>query len=272
MTTTDRSILPPPRSSVPGTTLVISSVILLSIVPFSLRANPWAAGLAVLLVVAAIHVKETQALYLAFFTALLSTLPFIHASLRHWPFNILVPLIFVVAVALLTRRYRKALSWLKTGTMEKEIVLLVIVTAVISGVALYLWYRLLTPDLSVHLGHLPAAPRVFLPFIGIAFALGNAALEESAFRGIVMQATDSALGTGWLSVFIQSVPFGAMHYLQGFPNGWWGLAMTLVYGVMLGVIRRRSQGMLAPWLAHACADMVIFVVVATVATGKQAAL
>jgi hypothetical protein len=44
--------------------------------------------------------------------------------------------------------------------------------------------------------------------------------------------------------------------------------MTFVYGIMLGTIRRRSQGMFAPWVAHACADMVIFVILAGVVFGQ----
>jgi len=90
-------------------------------------------------------------------------------------------------------------------------------------------------------------------------------MEEFVFRGLVMEATDSAFGPGPLSVVIQAWLFGAMHFLEGFPNGWWGLAMTVVYGIMLGAIRRRAQGMLAPWLAHVFADVVIFVILAGIA-------
>jgi len=77
-----------------------------------------------------------------------------------------------------------------------------------------------------------------------------------------MQSMDSAFGPGVVSIFLQAWLFGAMHYLQGFPNGGWGLVMAAVYGLMLGWLRRRSQGMLAPWLAHICADMVIFAILA----------
>lgn len=100
------------------------------------------------------------------------------------------------------------------------------------------------------------------PFAGLAFALGNAAVEEIVFRGAVMQATDSAVGAGSTSVLIQGWLFGAMHYLRGFPNGLWGVIMAAVYGIMLGVVRRRSAGMLAPWLSHFFADIVIFSILA----------
>jgi membrane protease YdiL (CAAX protease family) len=120
----------------------------------------------------------------------------------------------------------------------------------------------------MHLSYMPSMPLWLLPLVGIGFAIGNAAMEEFVFRGVIMQAIDSAFGAGWLSVIVQAWLFGVMHFLQGFPNGWWGLAMTFVYGIMLGAIRRRAQGMLAPWLAHVCADMVIFAILAAIVLGS----
>lgn len=43
--------------------------------------------------------------------------------------------------------------------------------------------------------------------------------------------------------------------------------MVFVYGLMLGAIRRRSMGMLAPWLAHVAADIVIFAILAAILMG-----
>jgi membrane protease YdiL (CAAX protease family) len=82
-----------------------------------------------------------------------------------------------------------------------------------------------------------------------------------------MQALDSAFGPGIMSIVLQAWPFGAMHYREGFPNGAWGLAMTFVYGIMLGALRRRAQGMFAPWIAHVCADMMIFAILAGLILG-----
>jgi len=52
--------------------------------------------------------------------------------------------------------------------------------------------------------------------------------------------------------------------LAGFPSGVLGFFMVLVYGVMLGVIRRRSKGLLAPWVAHVTTDIAIFSILAVV--------
>lgn len=98
--------------------------------------------------------------------------------------------------------------------------------------------------------------------VGLGFAMLNAAIEESVYRGIFMQGLDAALGAGRLAVILQAVPFGLIH-LDGIPGGWAGAGMAMVYGLMLGAIKRRAQGMLAPFLAHTLADVVIFILLAS---------
>jgi hypothetical protein len=55
---------------------------------------------------------------------------------------------------------------------------------------------------------------------------------------------------------VQAVAFGLIHW-RGFPRGLDGVVLATVYGLMLGAIRRRTGGLLAPWLAHVFADVVI---------------
>jgi membrane protease YdiL (CAAX protease family) len=268
MKASDRLIQPPPRSSLAGTIVIIIAVVLLSIIPFSLRISPWAVALAVLLVVAAARFREIHAFHLVFFTAALTTAPFLHSSFHNWPFNLLIPILIYLVVVLAIPRYRKSLLWLRIGRFGKDILLLVIATASISGMALFIWYHAMNPDLSIHLKYMPDVPVWLFPLAGLGFSVFNAAMEEFVFRGAVMQALDSAFGSDSMSIVVQAWLFGAMHYREGFPSGDWGLAMTFVYGIMLGTIRRRSQGMFAPWVAHACADMVIFVILAGIVLGQ----
>jgi hypothetical protein len=49
----------------------------------------------------------------------------------------------------------------------------------------------------------------------------------------------------------------AVHYATGFPNGIIGYLMVLVYGTMLGYLRMRTKGILAPYVAHVIADATI---------------
>lgn len=264
MTSPRRLIESPPRPGVAGTGIIIIAVILLSIVPFSLKISIWVVAISLLLVAAAVFSRETQSLHLSLFTAALIVSPYLLPSLRTWPYALLIPILCYGAGVLMVPGLRRSILWLRIGRFGKDVVFLVAAVAAISGLALYAWYSALKPDLAIQLGHMPAMPVWLFPMAGLAFAIGNAAMEEFAFRGVIMQALDSAAGPGIVSILIQAWLFGAMHFLQGFPNGGWGLVMTIVYGVMLGETRRRSQGMLAPWAAHVCADLVIFAILSEV--------
>jgi membrane protease YdiL (CAAX protease family) len=99
-------------------------------------------------------------------------------------------------------------------------------------------------------------PMLLIP-VGLGFALVNAAIEESVYRGILMQGLDAALGLSNIPVILQAISFGLLH-LNGIPCGWCGIVMATVYGLMLGLLKRRAQGMLAPFVAHVFADVVIF--------------
>jgi hypothetical protein len=102
-----------------------------------------------------------------------------------------------------------------------------------------------------------------VPLAGVAFALVNAAIEEAIFRGIFLQALDSAVGAGIIPLTVQALIFGWVHYSEvGCPKGLIGVSMAAVYGLLLGVLRYRAGGMLAPWLAHVGTDITVFAIVA----------
>ena len=90
----------------------------------------------------------------------------------------------------------------------------------------------------------------------VLFAMMNAALEEFMYRGIAMGALEAGLGAGTLPVFLQALVFGIVH-IGGFPRGAVGIALAIIYGLMMGALRRRSSGLLAPWIAHVGADVAI---------------
>ena len=184
--------------------------------------------------------------------------------LRVWPFTLLGPLILYGAVVFAIPRLRHSVGWLRRGIMDGKVALLIIAVVLVSSLSLVGWAAWMKPDFKPYLALMPVLPLWGYPLVGLGFALVNAAMEEAVFRGIIMEAVDSAVGPGYASVCIQAVPFATLHYLAGFPNGVSGLAMTLAYGVMLGAIRRISKGMLAPLVTHVAADMTIFSIVSVI--------
>ncbi len=99
----------------------------------------------------------------------------------------------------------------------------------------------------------------------MVFALLNAAIEEAAYRGVVLASLDVALGPGVAAIVVQAMAFGALHAHGGFPRGAAGVGLACLYGLALGALRRRAGGLLAPWIAHVLTDLVIYGIVLTLA-------
>jgi len=91
---------------------------------------------------------------------------------------------------------------------------------------------------------------------GLGFAAVNATVEEMVFRGVLLEGLEAVLGATTPAIILQAIPFGLFH-VRGIPHGATGMALAAVYGVLLGFIRRQSQGLLAPIATHFFADIVI---------------
>jgi membrane protease YdiL (CAAX protease family) len=68
-----------------------------------------------------------------------------------------------------------------------------------------------------------------------------------------------------LELLLQASAFAALHYQAGFPRGVAGVALTFVYGLVLGVLRCRTGGLLIPFLTHVLTDLVILAIVVALA-------
>ncbi len=75
------------------------------------------------------------------------------------------------------------------------------------------------------------------------------------WRGVLQPALADAGGVAF-AVVIQAASFG-LHHAHGFPRGPIGVGLVFVWALMLGALRHRSRGVLAPLLAHLVADAVI---------------
>lgn len=259
----NRVIDAPHRSSFTGAAIVISTVALFSL-SISLPVLGWKVKLAIIagLLCLAIINRCIYAVHAVLIAALLLVPGPIFPLFRIWPFTILGPLVIYGAVIIVIPQLRHSIGWIRLGIINSKVTKLIIVTVFVSSLSLVGWVVLIKPDIKHHLALVPELPFWVYPFAGIGFALLNSVMEEAVFRGIFMEAIDSALGAGYWSVGIQAVPFATLHYIAGFPNGTVGLIMVLIYGVMLGAIRRISKGIVAPVITHLAADLTIFSIVA----------
>lgn len=217
-----------------------------------------------LLTVTAIYIKAVQPFHLSFFCTLWVFLPLLIPTLARWPLYKVVPLAVYGSVVVVNQRLRRSVLWMRPGRFGVDISLFVLLVVIGSSAALLVWDLICRPDLGPSRANIPALPLWLMPFAGLAFALVNAAAEEAIFRGILLQALDTAIGAGLISLIIQAVLFGWAHYSEvGCPKGLAGVAMASTYGLLLGFLRYRARGMLGPWVAHTGTDIAVFVMVAT---------
>ena len=262
------SVEPVSRSSATGAAIILAVIVALAafeVLPRTVAV--WMVWLMAFLAVLAIVTRSVQAIHISLFSLLWIGLPFVFPVLHFYPLTLLVPLVVYCVVAASFPSLRNSLRWLRAGKLNSYVLVLVFATAIVSGLSLVGWCLLLKPDISSHLAQMPKLSVWALPFVAVGFAMLNAAMEEFVFRGIVMQSLDSAVGAGYASITIQAISFGLFHYVAGFPNGALGLVMVCVFGFMLGMLRRRSEGLLAAWMAHVLADVVIFSILATIIVG-----
>ena len=263
-------IEPPPRSTLSGAVIVLAVIAVLS----AAVVTPTAAGKPASVVLAAFFLlamalRAVYAVHVALFALLWLLLVGFVPFFKGWPLMPLAPLVVYGAAATAVPKLRQTIGWLHKGRFHPAVIKLSIATIVVSGIGLVGWVLLTKPDLAYHFELIPALPFWAYPLAGVGFAFFNAAMEEAVFRGIMMEALDSALGPGSWSVVIQASAFAAFHYVAGFPNGPLGFVMVLVYGILLGAIRRVSNGMLAPLLAHVAADLTIFSILMVLAPQLQ---
>lgn len=155
---------------------------------------------------------------------------------------------------------RSELSWLRWGKIDRLSAIMILGTSIVSAIALILW-AFWTDNIGIGQKMVQSVANVPMPiliFAGVPlFALINAISEEIVYRGILQEVLTKKIRSQYFILALQALAFAAVHYHSGFPNGKIGYAMVAVYGVALGYLRQRTQGMLAPLLAHICADLTI---------------
>jgi membrane protease YdiL (CAAX protease family) len=173
-----------------------------------------------------------------------------------WQLAMVVALGVLALGALLSPQLRPSEPWI--GQIVPGPTLLV---ALVAPVALVTWLALLEPDLRDVVGLVAGLPLPVLVVLGVGFALVNAALEETLWRGLLQPHLTVLVGPA-LAIVLQAASFGAQH-AHGVPRGLIGVLLAGTWALMLGLLRRHSRGLLAPFLAHIVADATIAIIVVT---------
>lgn len=246
--------------------IVLVAVLACGVLPF-FPVLPRAIGLTVvfgagLAFVVALLLRNSPAVHAALLALLLSIWSIL-APMHVWP-SLIIPLLIYAIVVLSVPSLRRTTAWLRTGVIDRITGIFMALTVAVSSAGLLVWFAVWKPDLGHFLKVIPSWDPALLMLEGVVFALLNAAMEESVFRGVIMQALDDMLGEKAWSVVLQALVFGLFH-IEGIPGGWTGICMATFYGLLLGLVRRRSRGILAPYITHVFADAVIFVMLVNLA-------
>lgn len=256
-------IAQPSRSSRFATALLLWLIVLLGLYqtrPFSDSVQAWVPLVILLMLPLSM---ASRSIYTIHFSVLLVCyyLARFFPRFSMYPFSELTFLLLYWFAVMLTPALRGSVGWTRVGKFDRTVWTLVGITIVVPIIALLLWVHFLSPDLGRYSGMVPNYPLWMIALYAVGNAAFNAMLEETIWRGVMLEALDSGLGAGVCALLIQSVSFAAAHYRFGFPNGVVGSAMVLVFGMMLGVIRRQSRGIIGCWIAHTFVDAAIFTMI-----------
>jgi membrane protease YdiL (CAAX protease family) len=174
-----------------------------------------------------------------------------------WPIPAVVGLcVFFVAHASAARGRSRPPKILRRGRFGALELSWVLGLVLVSAAALLVFRALTSPPVSDLTYLLTAMTPGSLMLVGAAFAMVNAFVEELLFRGVILHHLQRAMPTA-MAVGLQALAFGMLH-LNAYPYGPAGVALAATYGLLLGIVRVRTGGLLACWAAHVCADIVIF--------------
>lgn len=270
-----RTVLIPQKQSVIGSLrtldalLVVSVTLLVTAAPLvpSNAAICAALGIAFLAVVAS-YQRCRAAAPVSIFCVICLGLAL--SGLRYFPVVLAVGLLGYAGAVRGVPWLRGTATWVRWGSFDTTVCFLCVAAWLLAAVALLSWYLFLHPNVSdIVKTFVPNRPMGLLIVGGLIFSMINAAVEEGAYRGVILHALDTSIGPGFVALLLQALAFGAVH-IGGFPRGWLGVGLACIYGLFMGVIRRRAGGMFAPWIAHVLTDVVIAGIVIGLARPNQA--
>jgi hypothetical protein len=216
-------IVPPPRSSAMATSLLIFLIGLLGIYqthPLPESVQVWVPRLILLMLPFSV---ASRSVYTIHFNVLLVCYYLMRFFPRFplYPFSDLTFLLLYWDAVMLTPALRGSVGWTRVGKFDATVWTLVAVTIVIPIFALFLWVHFLSPNLGRYSGMVPQFPLWLIALYAIANAAFNALLEETIWRGVMLDALDSGLGPGMWALLVQSVSLRRRITAPVFRMAWW---------------------------------------------------
>jgi hypothetical protein len=184
----------------------------------------------------------------------------IYLICQFFGYSLLFPLLFTLTISL--PFYGKDIvRFIKIGDIRTtKTWIAILLLSIISAIALIIWglwsNNIGLGKVTIEIYKSYNVLIIFL--IGPTVVIFNAVAEEIIFRGIIQTELNNIFNK-YLSNIFQASLFASAHVGGGFPNGKIGYAMTFTYAILLGCMRNRTKGLLAPIITHIVADSTIFI-------------
>lgn len=127
-----------------------------------------------------------------------------------------------------------------------------------SLVCLLIYYRFY-PEVA-NQWPLPEMPVWAIPLAVLTIALVNGLREEFYYR-FLLQSTLVNKWSKFYGLLCTSVLFGYMHFSAGFPQGYWGVLLTSLFGFIIGLQYIYFESRVLTWATHSITDAVMFAVI-----------
>jgi uncharacterized protein len=243
-----------------GAVLVLAAVVWLAAVGISsqgfTRVSSWAVAAVGGLWVVAVLTRRIPAVSVTLL-ALLAGLAALTGGFGVHPFPLVGALCAYAVAVVAYPSLREEGDWLHTGAWGRGAARLTALVGLVLPLAgVPLWRALEGPELGPGATLLATIPWWALPMVVLTVALTTALVEELTFRGLLLDAAWSAFGQR-TALVLQAAVFGLVH-AGSVLGGPWGILLSGLYGYALGLLRVRTRGLIAPFLAHLLADLTLF--------------
>jgi uncharacterized protein len=175
----------------------------------------------------------------------------------YFPANIIIIICFLYIFLFVFKKLNRATLFFNIGD-RKGTLPVVLLFSILSIFSLAFWF--LNQDANPYVKFMPDVSLFFLIPMGIGFAVINAFYEESLFRSILLSQFSEQIGL-IPAIFLQALWFSFLHFQSGFPSGIVGICLTFVFGLMMGYLVKRTNGLLIPIIIHFLADLSIFILI-----------
>ncbi len=195
--------------------LVVSVTLLVTVAPLvpAKAAMGAASGIAVLAVLAWYKRCAAAAPFSIFCVVCLGL---VFSGVRYFPVVLAGGLLGYAGVVRVVPWLRGTATWARWGSFDATVRFLCVGAWFLAATALLSWYLLLHPNIAdIVKAFVPALPLGLLIAGGLIFSMVNAAVEEGAYRGVILHALDSSLGPGFALFCCKLSPSGRS-ILEGF--------------------------------------------------------